>query len=214
MKRIILNGLSYIMTLISIMYSYTLFLRLSRLNNRLYTFWICRFLGEVGDGVFLERPFKLEGKGWKNISIGNKTCIHDHCVLGCWTQFHDQVFSPIIKIGNECNIGQYTQITSCNKIIIGNGLLTGKFVLITDNSHGGLSQEEAMIPPNKRQLKSKGEIIIGNNVWIGDKASVLAGVHIGDNVIVAANTVVTKDVPSNCIVAGAPAKIIKSIIIE
>lgn len=44
-------------------------------------------------------------------------------------------------------------------------------------------------------LESKGEVVIGNNVWLGDKVTILAGVHIGDNVIIGANSVVTKDVP-------------------
>ena len=50
---------------------------------------------------------------------------------------------------------------------------------------------------------------VHDNVWIGDKATILAGVTIGDNVIVAANAVVTKSVASNCVVAGVPAKIVK-----
>jgi acetyltransferase-like isoleucine patch superfamily enzyme len=60
-------------------------------------------------------------------------------------------------------------------------------------------------------LKSKGEVIIGNNVWLGDKVAVLGGVHIGNNVIVAANAVVTKDLPDNCMAAGVPAQIIKKL---
>lgn len=60
-------------------------------------------------------------------------------------------------------------------------------------------------------MSSKGAIVIGNNVWLGDKVTVLSGVRIGNNVTVAANSVVTKDVPDNCIVAGIPARIIKVI---
>lgn len=52
---------------------------------------------------------------------------------------------------------------------------------------------------------------IGNNVWIGDKSTILDGVHIGDNVIVGANSVVTHDIPSNSVAAGMPAKIIKQL---
>ena len=52
---------------------------------------------------------------------------------------------------------------------------------------------------------------IGKRVWIGAHATVLAGVVIGDNAIVAAGAVVTKDVPANAVVAGVPAKIIKTV---
>ena len=182
---------------------------IKRIIDAIYSLWVQNFLGSVGNKVQINRPCRLEGGGNSQISIGDRTVIDSFCILGCWKKYHDQNFFPSIIIGSDCRIGQYTQITACNRITIGSGLLTGRFVLISDNSHGGLSKEEALIPPNKRLLKTKGEIMIGNNVWIGDKATVLSGVSIGDNVIVAANSVVTKSVPSNCIIAGAPAKIVK-----
>ena len=54
-------------------------------------------------------------------------------------------------------------------------------------------------------------MVIGNNVWLGDKVTVLPGVKIGDNVIVGANSVVSKDIPDGVIAAGVPAKVIKKI---
>ena len=62
-------------------------------------------------------------------------------------------------------------------------------------------------PPIKRKIYSKGPVIIGKNVWIGDKATTLPGVTIGDGAVIGANTVVTKDVPPFCIVVGNPATI-------
>lgn len=209
MKKVLKTALRYFMGLISVLYPYYLSTRIDRILNMMYSAWLSHFLGNVGENVIIEKPCKLEGGGCGAISLGSNSYIHSNCFFGCWKKFHRQEFSPSISIGEHCNIGQYTHITACNKVVIGNGLLTGKFVLISDNSHGGLSEEESLIPPNKRLLKTKGEIVIGNNVWIGDKATVLSGVSIGDNVIVAANSVVTKSVPSNCIIAGAPAKIVK-----
>lgn len=197
--------------IISKFYTYKLSVCLSRTSTLFYTMWIRNFIKDIGDSSSIAYPCSLQGGGAKCIVIGNNTVIQSHSILGCWTEYGEQQFIASIMIGDNCSIGEYNQITSCNKVIIGDGLLTGRYVYIGDNSHGGLSLEEANIPPIKRNLLSKGEVNIGNNVWIGDKATILANVHIGNNVIVAANSVVTKDVPDNCIVAGAPAKIIKEL---
>lgn len=119
--------------------------------------------------------------------------------------------APVMKIGNNCNIGEYNHITATNSIIIGDNLLTGRFVLITDNSHGCTSSHENEIPPLERNLYSKGPVIIGKNVWIGDKVTILPNVRIGDGAIIAANAVVTKDVPAYSVVGGNPARVIKNI---
>lgn len=192
-------------------YPYAWSERLHLYRDVLFTKWIRHFIGHVGRNALIGYGCRLWGGGQKHISIGDDTIIQRHAILGCWTHYQDHTFSPTITIGNHCNIGEYCHITAINRIVIGDGLLTGRFVLISDNSHGGLSREEAAIPPAARQLVSKGEVVIGRHVWIGDKATILAGVHIGDNAIVAANSVVTKDVPANSMVAGSPAQIIKTI---
>jgi acetyltransferase-like isoleucine patch superfamily enzyme len=156
-------------------------------------------------------PCILQGGGEKNIYIGSHTLIKGHCVLGCWTKYRNQQFTPKIEIGDNCNIGEYTQLSACNGIVIGEGLLTGQFVYIGDNSHGGMTWEEAEKRPVQRELKSKGPITIGKNVWLGDRVAILGGVTIGDNVIIGTNAVVTHDIPSNCVAAGIPAKVIKSL---
>ena len=74
-----------------------------------------------------------------------------------------------------------------------------------------MTMEELHMHPSSRQIKSKGEIVIGNNIWIADKVSILPGVHIGDGCIIGANSVVTHDIPPYSLAAGSPAKVIKSI---
>ncbi len=69
-----------------------------------------------------------------------------------------------------------------------------------------------MSPAGRREKLGIAEpITIGNDVWIGGNVTILPGVTIGDNVVVAAGAVVTKDLPSNCVVGGIPAKVIKDI---
>lgn len=209
MKTIILRFLSVLMWIVGKIYPYRFSQRVHSLRDVLYTLWIRNFIGQVGKHSTIACPCSLQGEGQKRIAIGDYTSIQGHSVFGCWEKYGEQQFTPSIIIGNHCSIGEYNHITACNKITIGDGLLTGRFVYIGDNAHGELSWEESSVPPINRQLRSKGEVKIGNNVWIGDKATILAGVTIGDNVIVAANAVVTKSVASNCVVAGVPAKILK-----
>ena len=200
------------MHLISFLYPYKLHQKLQSKRDALYTLWIRNFVGHLGEHSRICRPCSLQGGGQKNISIGDYTTIQGTSILGCWTKYGKQEFpNASISIGNHCSIGEYNHITACNKITIGDGLLTGRYVIISDNSHGGLSEEEAQIAPANRDLKSKGEVVIGNNVWIGEKATILSGVRIGDNVIIAANSVVTSDIPDNCMAAGVPAKVVKKL---
>lgn len=194
---------------LSFIYPYNLSKKIKRLKDVVYTLWIRNFFQRFGKDSLISYPCNLQGKGWKNITIGNHTHIQRHCILASWLNHGGVTFTPSISIGNYCNIGDYTQITSCNRVVLGDGVLTGRYVLITDNAHGGLSYAESVIRPSMRNLISKGEVVIGNNVWIGDKVTILPGVHIGDNVIIGANSVVSKNIPSNSMWGGVPAKEIR-----
>ena len=196
-------------------YSYHLNQYISNIWGAMYSLWVRQELGSVGEYSYFSRPLLLQGGGQKRIIIGSHTHVDHHGVLGCWEEYETsegiEHYEPEIVIGNHCSIGEYCHITAINKITIGDGLLTGRFVYIGDNAHGGLSMKEANITPSQRHLVSKGEIKIGRNVWIGDKVSIFGGVTIGDNVIIGAGSIVTHDIPSNCMAAGMPAKIVKQL---
>lgn len=155
-------------------------------------------------------PHQLKGE--KYISIGKNTTIHNSVILTAWDKYGEQTFIPSIKIGDNCNIGEHAHITACKEIIIGNNVLTGRRIYISDNAHGNSSKSEINIPPIQRPLHVKGSVIIEDNVWIGERVCILSGVHIGKGAIIAANAVVTHDVPAACVVGGVPAKIIKRMI--
>lgn len=79
-----------------------------------------------------------------------------------------------ISIGNHFMIGADCHFTAIYCIVICDGLLPGKSVLISDNAHGNPYEKELLtIHPNNRPLFSKGGIVIGNNVWIGEKAAIM-----------------------------------------
>lgn len=168
-------------------------------------FWYGRELHASGKNIIIGRRFNLVGG--KHILVGDNLFIDNYCTLTAWEFYGTEKLHPEIRVGNNCHIGEYNHITSTNKIIIGDGLLTGRWVTITDNSHGKTDYVSLEKPPIKRKIYSKGPVIIGKNVWIGDKATILPGVTIGDGAVIGANTVVTKDVPPFCIVVGNPATI-------
>ncbi len=145
----------------------------------------------------------------QNITLGDNCSIQGHCVI---ETIDNHTNKPTLTIANGLSLGQYCHITCANSITIGDNLLTGRFVLISDNSHGESTFEAMCQPPLVRTVASKGTIEIGNNVWIGDKATIMAGVSIGDGAIIAANSVVTHNVPAYSVAAGIPAKTIKSLI--
>ena len=148
----------------------------------------------------------------KNIFIGNSSGIGRKVLLRCYVNQDRPEQNPRIEIGNFVKIGDYSTISCCNYIKIGNGVRMGRMIMINDNSHGHTNNpEELEISPIKRPVVSNGPIIIEDNVWIGEKVSILSNVHIGKGAIIAAHAVVTKDIPAFTIVGGIPAKIIKKI---
>lgn len=173
--------------------------------------WLKKQFKKTGKSVLFQKVDFL--KGAEYIFIGDNTFFEKHLYLSAWdsyaTKESSQTFIPSIKIGSNCHFGAFNHITAINSIEIGDNFLTGKNVTITDNSHGSSNLDDLLIEPVLRPLISKGPIKIGNNVWIGDKATILPNVTIGDGAIIAANAVVTKNVPAYAVVAGIPAKIVK-----
>lgn len=174
----------------------------------LYTRWAAARFQTWGQGSVI-MPWATCIVGEKYIRVGSDVRFDDHIQLTAWDRYEEQRFTPEIIIGDGCAFGSANHITAINRIEIGNHVLTGKNVLITDNSHGTTERDQLDIPPRLRALHSKGPVVIEDNVWIGDKASILPGVHIGKGSIVGANTVVSKDVPAYSLVVGNPARIIK-----
>jgi maltose O-acetyltransferase len=116
------------------------------------------------------------------------------------------VFNPnLLSVGDNVYLG-YNSYYGQGSIKIGSNVLIGPFVSITATNHvkgkdGSFRNEDF----------SESEVVIEDNVWIGGHVSVLAGVHIGCGSIVAAGSIVTKNVPNNVVVAGIPAKVIKEL---
>ncbi len=144
-----------------------------------------------------------------NVRIGDNFSCGERLKLRTFNEWGRVNYSPTICIGSNVNIESDCHISAINKVIIGDNVLIASFVFISDHSHGEVTMSEIGTHPLDRQLFSKGPIIIGNDVWLGEKETVLPNVTIGDGAIIGANSVVTKDIPPYSVACGNPAKIIR-----
>lgn len=178
------------------------------IKMRLYTGYYVRQFRSFGSESIIKPSFRFVC-GLRYVSVGSKCLLGTGVELTAWDNYKGQQFHPEIIIGNGSSIQSYSQVTAINGIYIGNGVRIGPNVLITDNAHGASVAELLDMAPNLRPLFSKGPVVIEDNVWIGTKASIMPGVRIGKGAIIAANSVVTHDIPPYCVAAGIPARAIK-----
>lgn len=110
-----------------------------------------------------------------------------------------------ISVGTDFVANYNVTILDIAPVTIGDYCMIGPNTLITTVGH----------PVDGKRRRNKmafaKPVVIGDDVWIGGNCTILPGVHIGNNVVVTAGAVVTKDVPDNCIVGGVPAKVIKEL---
>jgi len=141
----------------------------------------------IGKRVSVSKPHKNT-----KVLLGNNSFLYDSVNL-----YLDQENASII-IGNNSYINRRSEICCKKSVEIGNDCAISWDVVITDSDYHNFMSSE-----------STKSVVIGNHVWIGAKSIILKGVNIGDGAVIAAGSVVNKDVPPNVLVAGSPAKIIK-----
>ncbi len=105
-----------------------------------------------------------------------------------------------VTLGNRCALGSHAQIVNHAPITIGDDFLGASDLILNSGSHDPLT------------LQPKGAAItIGDRVWTGVRVTILAGVNIGSDVVIGAGSVVTRDIPSGCVAAGVPARVLRKI---
>ncbi len=138
---------------------------------------------------------------------------------GLWLEAIDnylptgQKFAPELIIGDRVNIGEYVHIGCNHYIKIGDDVLMGSKIYITDHNHGvyrGDCQDSPNVSPSGRRLTEGERVIIGDRCWIGEFVTILPGVTIGEGSIIGSHSTVTHDIPPNSIAVGTPIKIIKT----
>lgn len=159
--------------------------------------------GNFGINSVLYRPQKITNKN--HIYIGDHVSFDKDLRMEAICTKGNQTFSPHLEIGSYTHAEQRCQIFCANSVSIGNHVIISSDVFITDVSHEYRNIKLDIL----EQPLSVGSTVIGDYCFIGTGVKIIKPVHIGEHVIIGANTVIHKNIPSYCIVAGNPAHIIK-----
>lgn len=155
----------------------------------------------IGRGYFIVRPWHVEVFG-PAVAVGDYVNI----LAAADLRVRISVWSTGpgkggIRIGDYCLISPGVRISSSCEIRIGNSCMLANGVYITDSDWHDVY--------NRVDTGKSAPVRIGENVWVGDRATICKGVTIGDNAIVGAGAVVVGPVPANCVAAGNPARVVK-----
>ena len=152
---------------------------------------------ETNGPVFFGRDLELQiGKRGK-LKFGRFVWIGDGSKIRC----HEGV----VEIGEKTVMGQECTISAYQNVRIGEQCVIADRAMFIDFDHGIVEVER----PIRQQGIYKRDVRVGANVWVGYGACFLRGTTTGDNSVIGTNTVVTRDIPANAVVAGAPARIVR-----
>ncbi len=175
----------------------------------IYSFFVSKKLQSV-KGTFLVNG-DVSISGGKNIRTEGNFYARKGLRLEAVEIFKEHTYHPTIVFGKNFAAGESLHIGAINKVEIGDDVLFGSKIYVTDHQHGTTTYEDMSKAPEDRLLISKGPVVIEDRVWVGDNVVILDGVTVGHNAIIAAGAVVTKDVPPYTVVAGIPARVIKNV---
>jgi acetyltransferase-like isoleucine patch superfamily enzyme len=168
-------------------------------GDRLYAWALRGAFAKCGDGTRIGRHAKLVAPHL--IQIGSNVVVGEYA----WLNAKDDRGSrqPTLMIGDGAYIGRFVQINAWRQVTIGRQVLIGDRVFISDADHNFAAVD---IPVKLQGDRFVGEILLRDGCWIGIGAVILPGVTIGRNAVVAANSVVTQNVPDCTVVGGVPAR--------
>lgn len=181
------------------------FLAYAATGKPLNTPEICRFMDEMSNEA-RRVTFRLNAEFHTQEEV--RALLSE--IMGYTVPSTLRVFPPFYTdFGKNIHIGENVFINACchfqdhGGVTLGDGCQIGHNVVFATLNHG--------LESENRRFTYPAPIVLGRNVWVGSNATILRGVTIGDNSVVAAGAVVTKDVPADMIVGGVPARVIKHI---
>lgn len=156
-----------------------------------------RLVGSLGERSMIDCPDLITGA--KGIFLDRRVRIWAHSRIECVR--HNGTIGRI-EIGEGTKVQMYFHCAAAQSVRIGKGVLIAGRVYISDHDHAWPSDRgDLVVAP----------VEIGDNCWLGEGCAILKGVALGANCIVGANAVVTKSAPSGSMLAGAPARVLKTL---
>jgi lipopolysaccharide O-acetyltransferase len=183
-------------------------MNLSFIKSVIYFFLRPLNLGAVGGGLIIKFPRIIKGN--ECIFLGENVRIASHAWIQCFKRYAKGCYNPRIEIGDNVQIGRYATITAIDSIKIGSNCLLSEYVYISDHAHNVFEKDSS--PLVLRELIPKGGVSIGDFCFVGFRAIIMPGVMLGDRCVVGAGSVVTKSFPERSVIAGVPAKLIRSLV--
>jgi acetyltransferase-like isoleucine patch superfamily enzyme len=180
----------------------TVLTALQRVRDAVFSWTVGSGFHRFGRGSRILLPFR--------VARGDKIAIGDNCIIGSNSWFMipvDGSPTPTIVLGNRVRMNQ-TQISAVSSVVIEDGVAIARGVYISDHTHG-FDQPDVFI--RDQPLGRIAPVRIGRGAWIGQNAIIMPGVTIGAGAVVGALSVVRDDVPARTIVAGIPARVIRSL---
>ena len=157
----------------------------------------------VGKGVTLEDDVKIDALSRQGVHLGDNVSIGRFTVIEC-----TGVITRLgegFRMGDNSNLGDYNFVGAAGGVTIGRNVLIGQGVRFHSENH---VMERTDIPMKAQGVTNQG-IVVEDDVWLGSGVILLDGVRVSAGAVVAAGSVVTKDVPSYAVVGGAPARILR-----
>ena len=174
-----------------------------RVRDKIFTFLYRFSFKELASKSTLSMPFSVEGARY--IAIKKEVFIKPNAWFLALNYSDSDSLDTKLFIGNNTYIGRNAHIVALKNIKIGKNVLMGDNVYIADNFH---RFDKADIPYKDQGVGFKSAVEIGDGTWLGENVCVISS-KIGRQCIVGANSLVIKDIPDYCMVAGSPARIIK-----
>ena len=158
------------------------------------------FFGAMGKRVRIVRPLRIFGA--KYCEFGDDAVLQYGTYIAALKEHAEP---PLLKIGARTMIGNHAHIVVTRRVEFGESVLTADRLFVADNRH---TFDDPEIPVRDQGLTQLAEVHIGDGSWIGENVCI-SGASIGRNCVIAAGSVVTRDIPDHCVAAGAPARIVK-----